>query len=211
MTRAAVAAAVIALAAAAVLPAGAEPLDWRFALQPGVSYPVGSAGHVYRSAFAMSGSGEYRFRPSVSAGLELGYMSNGQQGDINGADFRSDIDQTILEASPFVRLSAGTLDGGVGWTRYFLFGAGFYERRTGDGTRTFSGSGTQVPVAASDWRSHLGLSAGVGAAYCLSANWSVGLDFRYHHIFTTEDIDFSGTGSDPIQVVVASGRLQYRF
>jgi hypothetical protein len=211
MTRAGLVAAMM-LVAAFELPASAQvPSDWMFGLQPGVSIPVGSAERVTKNSFMLQGSAEYRFRPALTAGLELGYTVANQAGNINGMDFTSNVNSTIVEAAPFVRLSAGTLDGGVGWRRYLIFGMGFYPRRTGEGTRTFSATGTQTAVPEGDWRGHLGFNGGFGAVYCLSPSWGVGLDLRYHHIFTNEDIDFSNTGSDPFQMVVASGRLEYRF
>jgi outer membrane protein with beta-barrel domain len=201
-------------AAAAFLALGASTAradagPWVFALNPGYAVPLGKASDIAKPDFMIEASGEYRFLPVLSAGLEAGYSSYKFAGTLLGYDFTSDARQTVWQATPFIRLSSRFEAVGAIWRPYALVGAGIYTGHNGGGTASINGM--QLPVVESDWITHFGFNVGAGATVDLGERFELGLELRYHDIYTRQDINLSGSTNDVVQILVPSARLGYKF
>jgi len=205
---------ILAALVAAAMPAAAAT-NLTLGLTPGYAIPVGPAGKSYGSAFMLGLSGELPLNDSWSAGLELAYTGPNLQGTSNPVlgTYTSDINTKVWQITPFARYSVPMKTGGTSWTPYGIVGAGVYSDKSGAGTIQSASLGP-VPVAEGSNVAHIGFNIGVGAMVDVQPNLSVGLELRYHHYFTTSDVDLDSVGStdkEAVQLFVPSARVTYKF
>lgn len=181
---------------------------------PGLSIPVGglyasnanAAGtrdDGMKPSFATAVAVDYRVQDSLALGLEVGRdwkhpvkeMPAGQSGD----------EISFWQFTPYAKYSfkpAGKI------TPYGVFGLGLYSfhqnaRHNGDtvmyDARTLN---------------YLGFNIGGGATYALAKDWEMGLDLRWHHVFSGVQMDNQSDNSSSFisfNNLTPSLKVQYAF
>lgn len=189
-----------------VEPAGAEaaapakphvPRAFRYyyALGNGVSAPVGGAWGGKKNGFKNSPAWTFAVGKKVddvlSYGLETSYDTGHKSRAADG------LEVGLFSFAPFLR--AARLRGAGAY--YAVLGAGIYHWSQ----PAFGGGSARRP---SDSGSSLGVSLGAGALYPFGGALRVGLDLRWHHVFSVSGANFD---ADLINNITPSLTLCYGF
>jgi len=172
-------------------------------IMPGISVPVAgewtnsslliydsygpiNANYGAKTSFALTGAVDYRFHKMMTGGIELGYDFK------HSTKYTNAIKTQIFHLTPFIRIDR-TFDH---WTPYGVLGIGYYN--------------VKATVADnSSANGYLGFNLGTGIDYELTNELSVGLDIRWHHIFSNNS-QFGGAQPD-INNIVPSVKFTYSF
>jgi len=181
---------------------------------PGLSIPVGG---LYASNANSSGSRDDGMKPSLATaiavdyqlhesfalGLEVGHdwkhpvkeMPSGQDGD----------EISLWQVTPYAKYSFHTIGK---FTPYGILGLGLYSFH-----QNARNAGTTEMYAARTLN-YLGFNIGGGATYALAKDWEIGLDLRWHHVFSGIQMDDQGNNSSSfvsLNNFTPSVKVQYAF
>jgi len=175
----------------------AIPVSGNWASSKGTDASGAGYDFGYKQSFAGAIAADYQFQEMFAAGLELGYNFNhkikANQSDLEGGD------EKILQITPYLKVTGKKMDK---WTPYGILGLGLYSMKLTDEKDNSTG----VTTAASSV-GYLGFNLGGGMMYDLSANMQLGLDLRWHHIFSKSS---SGERS-AVNNITPSLKLSYLF
>ncbi|NLO91433.1 MAG: porin family protein [Elusimicrobia bacterium] len=165
----------------------------------------------YRNSFSTGFQADYELSDGLALGLEIGrdwkHMPH-DTGNIESSDKCGNVD--ILRITPYARLFK-KFDR---LTIYEMMGIGLYEVDRSE----LSQSVWILPIEErySSSKDYLGFNLGVGATYAVTSHLDLGLDLRWHHIFSNMEVFDASTGGSsfaqiPINNIVPSFKIQYAF
>ena len=158
-----------------LLPGIAIPVGGRWASDKGNDPTYGSYDYGYKASFAAAISVDYQFHEMFAGGLELGYNFNHKlKADVSGF---SGANERILQITPYIR--AMTKKIGDKWTPYGVLGMGLYSMKMTDEKDLSTGQIHSTAAAG-----YFGFNLGGGLMYDAAKDIQVGLDLRWHHIFS---------------------------
>ena len=181
---------------------------------PGVSIPMGglyasnanasgTRNDGLKPSFATAIAVDYQVKDSLALGLEVGHdwkhpvkeMPSGQDGD----------DVSFWQVTPYAKYSFKPVGK---FTPYGVFGLGLYSFHQ---TTRHSGDTVIYPARTLNY---LGFNLGGGATYALAKDWELGLDLRWHHVFSGVQMDNLGDNSSSyisFNNLTPSVKVQYAF
>ncbi|MDD2772594.1 MAG: porin family protein [Elusimicrobiales bacterium] len=175
--------AVLLLAGVCSANVAAESGKWEVGGGPGYSMPVGGDwSDAVGGSFNLNAFGAYKIQDPLAVGLELGYDFSHKAKDTAIYDM-SDVKTKIFQVTPFVKASKDMTMSGKKVNYYGIFGAGLYSMSTSGSTTPLLAGAQVVDETAS--AGYFGFNLGGGATMELAPQWSVGLDLRWHHIFSS--------------------------
>lgn len=182
----------IALAAAVMMglssSAFAEGHKFSLSLLPGVAIPMSGAwkssggenGSLYddghRASFATALAADYQAMDNVALGLE--FARNWKHKIKDAPDQCSGGATSIMQITPYVRVFK-KMDK---LTPYGILGVGYYRVKTDELFYNALQDNTQ-PYGKGAY-SYLGFNIGLGATYEIVKDLELGLDLRWHHVFS---------------------------
>lgn len=176
-------------------------------LSPGWAIPVGTAGDYLKTSFVLNVTGAYQFDDYASAGLEVGWQFKhsvtgntkypelardyNNDGFVDHVPFGSNMRDTILHLTPFLKVGPWLEAFGYRWRPFMLAGAGLYEESVSSGRIVVSGnderSGNGIgPVNIdrdSSVNAFFGFNVGPGFEVQIEDNAAIGFDLRYSRVF----------------------------
>jgi len=181
---------------------------------PGVSVPVGglyacnttidrSVNGGVGASFATAIAVDYQLKDSLAVGLEIGRDWNHSPKQFSSNYSGNEI--SLLQITPYAKYSFQQI-GKV--TPYGVFGVGMYsfhqKAEAIDGSEYY-GARTL---------NYLGFNIGGGATYALSKGLELGLDVRWHHVFSNVQMEDLSDGSSSLSALnnfTPSVKVQYNF
>jgi outer membrane protein W len=172
---------------------------WSVSINPGMAIPVGAAADLFKSGFAIDGSGEYAINEQFSAGLEAGYSQHNLEGTINGFAFTSNIDASLTHLTPYLKMGHTYTTQSFKIRPYVFAGLGYFHEAFGSGTINVDGFQLTTDGSSDDFS---GINVGGGFDVPVTDHVSVGALFHYLETFEP---------GDDTKVITPSARIAYRF
>ncbi len=224
-----------AIGAAAALPARAALFErglWEFDFGLGSAIPMGTSDLQYRKATFFKASALRKFEEWLSAGIETTYSAGYKmKGSLEGRDFDtpgdgvndtlgfdSDAKRYIFSISPMVRTARWYEFEGTVLRPYAILGLGLYYSWTRPSMASLIGPtsqgvhlGNNAFAIDSKDRINIGINLGAGLDQKLTDRFSVGLDLRYHRVFSSYDENQDGRDNAPFEIFTPTLKLTYYF
>lgn len=224
-----------AIGTAAALPAQAALFErglWEFDFGLGSAIPMGTTDLQHRKSTFFKASALRKFEEWLSAGIETTYSSGYKiKGSLEGRDFDaprdgvndtlgfdSDAKRYIFSISPMIRTGRWYEFEGTVLRPYAILGFGLYYSWTKPAMASLIGltsggvlMGANAFTIDSKDRINMGINLGVGLDQKISDRFSVGLDLRYHRIFSSYDENQDGRDNAPFEIFTPALKLTFYF
>jgi opacity protein-like surface antigen len=156
-----------------------------FYVDPGIAL-TGAGASNYKNSFSLDAGYLKVIHQIASIGWEAGYLFGSK---FENDNFTSDTQVKIVHIAPEIKLGPTIAVGDYKINPFVMGGGGLYWSHQNSGTVT-TASGATASVDSFD---HIngGWNFGLGTAFSLPGNWSVGLDVRRHEIVNKHSSDFT--------------------